>query len=77
MTDVGSIATCVGGYAGIYDMSGNVAEWEDACTSTETNSNCARRGGSFVALGNELACTAALAAPRMSTNDHLGFRCCL
>src|SRR5262249_45730383 len=28
---VGSATACVGGYAGLHDMSGNVQEWEDNC----------------------------------------------
>ena len=31
-TPVGSLASCAGGYPGLFDMSGNVEEWEDACT---------------------------------------------
>jgi formylglycine-generating enzyme required for sulfatase activity len=45
---VGSIATCVGGYPGIYDMSGNVWEWEDSCdASTGEADLCRARGGAF------------------------------
>ncbi len=88
--DVTSKAACVGGYDGIYDMSGNVAEWEDSCNGNAgQNDGCAIRGGSI----NEadiatptVACNSAtvngtLAAPatrtRSTRDDLVGVRCCL
>jgi hypothetical protein len=58
---VGSKATCQGGYSGIFDMSGNAAEWEDGCDDKSgyhlddagkhvpdsRNDVCYHRGGSF------------------------------
>jgi formylglycine-generating enzyme required for sulfatase activity len=32
-TSVATNLQCVGGYAGLYDMSGNVVEWEDSIYS--------------------------------------------
>jgi formylglycine-generating enzyme required for sulfatase activity len=58
---VRSKPTCEGGYSGIFDMSGNVVEWEDSCWSTALapNSNaanrCATRGGSWFALPGNYA----------------------
>src|SRR6185295_16488134 len=45
LVDTGSIATCVGGYPGLFDMSGNVYEWEDACTGEQGTTVCHVRGG--------------------------------
>ncbi|HEX3852492.1 MAG TPA: hypothetical protein VHW01_16095 [Polyangiaceae bacterium] len=37
---------CVGGYDALYDMSGNVAEWEDSCLANSGASDqCLDRGG--------------------------------
>ena len=46
LVNVGQYTSCVGGYAGIYDMSGNAWEWEDACDGTTgMNDKCRIRGG--------------------------------
>ena len=49
-TTVGSLPNCVTsapGYAGVYDLSGNVIEWEDSCDETAgEDANCRLRGGS-------------------------------
>lgn len=43
---VGSFAACVGGVPGLYDMSGNLGEWGDACAAnTGENDYCQVRGG--------------------------------
>ena len=40
--------TCYGGASGLYQMSGNVAEWENACSgSSGSSDNCAVRGGAY------------------------------
>jgi formylglycine-generating enzyme required for sulfatase activity len=55
---VGSKAGCQGGYAGIFDMSGNAGEWEDVCDDSGLEPDaagvpdprydvCYHRGGSF------------------------------
>ena len=57
---VGSKPSCDGGYAGIFDMSGNAAEWEDGCDHSGFHVDdagkhvadprfdvCYHRGGSF------------------------------
>jgi len=49
---VGTMAQCqstVSGYAGVYDLSGNVGEWEDSCNSTtdDQSDSCRLRGGAF------------------------------
>jgi formylglycine-generating enzyme required for sulfatase activity len=56
---VGSRSACVGGFEGLFDLSGNVAEWEDSCDPTKdlgsdidgspagSGDACRTRGGSY------------------------------
>jgi hypothetical protein len=80
LTDVGSLASCVGGYAGIFDMSGNVWEWEDACDPNPNvapqDQECRQRGGSFYSNANNLRCGVDSVRARNYRNDNLGIRCC-
>jgi formylglycine-generating enzyme len=71
---------CEGGYPGLFDMSGNVREWEDACDDA---GNCASRGGGYLDSGDasagkaeSLRCASAGLVPRLETNKERGFRCC-
>jgi len=81
--DVGSKPSCVGGFAGIFDMSGNAYEWEDACTNYGNpigQENCVRRGGGYYSPEVDLAC--ALPEDQQAGTlpgtpaDGTGFRCC-
>jgi formylglycine-generating enzyme required for sulfatase activity len=81
---VGSIATCrspVATYASAFDLTANVAEWEDSCdhtsaTGTATDA-CRVRGGSFVATAQaDLACGADRTVARNAVSADVGFRCC-
>ena len=82
---VASLPQCVGGLQGIYDMSGNVSEWEDSCSdSLGAGSECSVRGGSYnygdesddAGLGPQLRCADLNQLPRSMTYGDVGFRCC-
>ena len=77
---VGSMSGCessVSGYTGVYDLSGNVWEWEDSCYEYVDDTNwCGLRGGSFNYGGNNLRCDDDYENPRNNQDDRIGFRCC-
>jgi formylglycine-generating enzyme required for sulfatase activity len=73
-------ATCEGGYDGVFDMSGNIQEWEDACDVADDGGAldlCSSRGGDWnddSAIEN--ACAGNHVITRATRADHLGIRCC-
>jgi formylglycine-generating enzyme len=74
---VGSYPACNGGYAGIFDLSGNVREWEDSCSA----GSCLQRGGGLLETDNagnkhNLRCDSDGAEPLTQASDKVGFRCC-
>jgi len=76
---VGAYPLCEGGYPGIYDMSGNVAEWDNACSdynNPDWNQNCLLRGGTWYQTGAEAQCDAYRDVPRYNMADSVGIRCC-
>jgi len=83
-TPVGSLSGCqssVSGYAGVYDLSGNVAEWEDSCSGASGNDDiCHSRGGAFKYYLDFLPCgvddTDGFSPSRSHVSEELGFRCC-
>lgn len=77
---VGSFANCVTsatGYAGVYDLSGNVYEWEDSCSGTGESADCTQRSGAFYySQSSTLNCANADIGPRNTVSLAIGFRCC-
>jgi formylglycine-generating enzyme required for sulfatase activity len=81
-----SCASSVSGYKGVYDLSGNVWEWEDSCNGTSgQNDYCHIRGGAWVnCFGpgacdypyNQDACYYPAALTRQWADPYTGFRCC-
>lgn len=74
-------ATCEGGFPGLFDMSGNLWEWENACRpaggSDPRDDQCQDRGGSFWDQQNYLSCTSPSVNPRRDHfNKNVGIRCC-
>ncbi|MCL2823052.1 MAG: formylglycine-generating enzyme family protein [Polyangiaceae bacterium] len=82
-TDDASRVKCqspVPGYSGVFDLIGNVGEWEDSCNDKE----CRVRGGDFAVAeseGKDRICafnqkSRALQA-KTEIRDFVGFRCCM
>jgi len=76
---------CVGGSVNLYQMSGNVAEWEDSCAGTTAADTCRVRGGSYADIPLAQQCTSTRDVVRMppapAAGDpdplkDIGFRCC-
>jgi len=76
---VGSLSNCMtstAGYARVYDLSGNVIEWEDSCDLTAQIVTCRLRGGSFGNANDSLACGYGSSNFRSAFDRNVGFRCC-
>jgi formylglycine-generating enzyme len=78
---VATLAGCqasVSGYVGVYDLSGNAAEWEDSCNgSTDSGDACRARGGSVDDGAIDLRCDFGdYGFPRAASWSAIGFRCC-
>lgn len=73
----GGFPNCQGYPPGLYDMSGNVWEWVDACDGDGMENQCLRRGGSFYSdAQKDLRCDLWSYRPRTTALDHVGIRCC-
>jgi hypothetical protein len=75
----GSMTGCEGGYPGIFDLSGNVAEWTTICDADDL---CQVRGGAYGEGMYDLVCEyfsdMYIRWARMTIQSpHIGFRCCL
>lgn len=65
---------CEGGYDGLFDMSGNVAEWADRCR----DGLCFAQGGSFIDFDTlALSCNVNQSHDPEMPDELVGFRCCL
>ncbi|MBX3210427.1 MAG: SUMF1/EgtB/PvdO family nonheme iron enzyme [Labilithrix sp.] len=77
---VGSFPLCEGGHAGLFDMVGNLNEWENLCFGPEDGGfgqeGCAVRGGAWKKPVNEQLCEHVHAAIPQTAYDDVGFRCC-
>jgi hypothetical protein len=82
---VGTAPACHGAslpYSYIYDMNGNVAEWQAACNGTAGMADtCAARGGSWLSSNSPDPtragdCVAAPTSARSRRSSQIGFRCC-
>ncbi len=77
-----SVASCVGGYPGVFDLSGNVWEWENRCFPAGDaglvgeGDFCFTRGGSFTETSANLTCGVGIGYSRESQANNIGFRCC-
>jgi formylglycine-generating enzyme required for sulfatase activity len=78
---VETMPMCEGGYPGLFDMMGNVHEWEGACSplgdAAPTDlDNCWIRGGSYHDLGS--SCWSGWPVARNYWDDQcdIGIRCC-
>jgi formylglycine-generating enzyme required for sulfatase activity len=79
-SDIGPVQVrpgCVGGYPGIYDMSGSVWEWNDVCEDATPGGSCHVYGGAFDSLmSTELACKGERNWTRTAGAGNIGIRCC-
>lgn len=74
---VGSTKGCEGGYEGLFDMTGNVGEWIDACENGNAESaSCNAMGGSFASSAHFYHCDDGNRVPRYIKSDSIGVRCC-
>jgi formylglycine-generating enzyme len=80
MTAAGSLPACVGSARGLFDMSGNAWEWENAClTDSGTapkDEGCAFRGGASRNPLGDAKCSVGTFLPRSGASQDVGFRCC-
>jgi hypothetical protein len=69
----GQLSDCEGGYAGIFDMSGNAMEWTADCAS----GSCLIAGGCAWDQYDLITCVRFSEYLATFNQYHVGFRCCL
>ena len=76
----GAFSGCVGGYAGIFDMAGNVEEWQDSCDGVNgASDNCRDQGGTYGYVppaSDSTRCGFLDSDRRDFHEDDVGIRCC-
>jgi formylglycine-generating enzyme len=79
-TAAGSLAGCqspAASYGGVFDLSGNLNEWEDACDGATGNENkCRLRGGSYDTYHLGMDCNQDFSLRRDAITQAQGIRCC-
>jgi formylglycine-generating enzyme required for sulfatase activity len=68
----GSLVSCHGGVAGLYDMAGNLAEW----VSDLFQGGAVVKGSSYRTGPGDSACQASQTKSASTEDAALGFRCC-
>ena len=66
----------MGGFSGLRDMSGNVAEWVDNCKMEPMQNVCRVRGGKVGDGQSQMRCDGNRWAGRYSQFPFMGLRCC-
>jgi len=75
--EVGSLEGCEGSVPGLFDMSGNVLEWEASCDGELGDKDlCRVRGGSYGDNNSTLRCNYPHTVARGTKLPRIGFRCC-
>ena len=71
------LSTCVGGYPGLFDLAGNVYEWDDLCATDDAGAtSCEARGGSYQNSAVNLRCDHAGVYDSTTHDETIGIRCC-
>jgi formylglycine-generating enzyme required for sulfatase activity len=78
---VETMPLCQGGYPGLYDLMGNVHEWENACAPLDSapptqSDNCWIRGGSYHDTNTTCFSGWPVARNYVDTDCDIGIRCC-
>ncbi len=80
VVSAGTLSACTRPDSGVYDMSGNVWEWENATAPGDgggpAGDLACLRGGSHTDEGPRLRCDTQEAQPRDFQQYNVGFRCC-
>jgi formylglycine-generating enzyme required for sulfatase activity len=72
----GSLGECEGGLPGLFDMSGNVTEWNESYDDCPSGYFCPARGGSYSSMDqSSLSCSSNFELGGSAPD--VGFRCCL